>query len=125
MVFNRRTMLQLGLGALTLSLTGCKNTKTTVVFVNNLGVALSINASASGNSFKKNNIQPGHSATQTYRSNDALGTVVNVTGTATPKGFPPVNLAGVGLQVKLGYKNTITVSVDTLSGTPTVKNVVT
>lgn len=125
MPFNRRTMLQLGLGALTLSLTGCKNTKTTIVFVNNLSVALSVNASANGSNFKKNNIQPGHSATQTYNSNDTLGTLANVTGTATPKGYPPINLAGLGLQVKLGYRNTITVSIDMTSGLPTVNNVVT
>ena len=101
-------MLQASIGAVALSLTGCKNTKTVIVFVNNSSVALSVDAASNGKKFKKKNIQPGHTASQTYRSNDTVGTLVPVTGTATPAGGAPLNLAG--LEVTLGKTNTFTVT---------------
>ena len=124
MVFNRRRMLQASLGVIALSVSGCTNTKTTIIFINNLPVALSVNASANGISFKKNNIQPGHQASQVYHTSDTAGTVVSVTGSATPKGGFTIDLATLFLTVTLGFQNAITVGIDPISGLPVADNVV-
>ena len=109
MLLSRRTMLQASVGAIALSLTGCNNTKTILTFVNNAAAPLSVDATANGKNFKKKNIQPGHSASQTYRTNDKVGTLVPVTGTVTVQGQPANNLNGLGLEVALGMTNTFTV----------------
>ena len=124
MLLNRRTMLQAGIGIVALGLSGCKNTKTTVVFINNLTTALSVNAQSNGLKFKKNNIQPGSFAKSNYRSNAASGTVTDVTGTVTPAGFPPVDLGAFFLTVTLGFTNTYSVSLDPLTSAVLVSAIV-
>jgi len=70
----------------------------------NLKTAVSVDIMADGNTFKKNNIAPGHSVQQVYKSNETLGKTVAVTGTITPKGGKPI--AVMGLMLTVGYKNT-------------------
>ena len=108
MLLNRRAMLHASVGAAVLSVTGCNHTKTVVVFKNQLPVALSVNASAGGKTFKKNNIQPGGSSSQTYTSNDSSGSKTPITGTVTPAGGPAIDLSLFSLKLTFGKTNTIT-----------------
>lgn len=115
MLLNRRTMLSASIGAIALSLSGCKSTKTTIVFVNNgpagdltpnSTVAVRVNATANGKKFNRT-IAPGHSASQVYLSDGNLGSMVPISGTITPVGKGMMSIAiPPGTMVTIGYKNT-------------------
>lgn len=108
MLLNRRTMLSASLGAIALSLSGCKSTKTTIVFVNNSGFPIKVSASAGGKNFNRT-VSTGHTAKQVYRSNDTLGTVIPLTGTVTVVTKPATAPVPIASDVTLGYTNTYTV----------------
>ena len=109
MLLNRRAMFQASIGAIALSLTGCNNTKTDVNFVNAAGLPVTVDALANGVPFKKKNIQPGHSVTHTFKTNDQIGSKVKVTGSVTI-GEKVVDLAKAKLAITLGKLNTILVN---------------
>ena len=109
-------MLGASLGAVALSLSGCKNTRTTILFVNGSAAPVTISATGDGQSFNVKNLQPGHSTPKrVILSSDKLGTISTVSGTVT--------VAGVATPftttISEGYTNTITVSpVFTVTNTP-------
>jgi hypothetical protein len=112
MLLNRRTMLSASLAAIALGSVGCKKTKTTVIVKNEAAEALSIDAHAGGQTLSAKNIQPGHQVKRIFHSNAKVGTAEPVTGTATLKGMPAVDLAVAlaGMPVIAGFTNTITVT---------------
>ena len=115
MFLNRRKMLQASIGAIALSLTGCKSTKTVVILINasnassNPGPAapISVNITGPNNlTFRKTNLQPGHQYSQTYHTNDASGTVVNFNTVSVSVGG--VDAGFTGGSVTAGQTNTFT-----------------
>lgn len=109
MLLNRRAMLTAGIGAVALSLSGCKNTKTTVIIVNGAAEKLTVSATAGSISLSASNIQPGHQVKKTNNSNVNLGTIVPVVGNATLATTPPTMVPLGGLDITAGYTNTITI----------------
>ena len=104
MLLNRRTMLSASIGAIALSLSGCNKTITTIVFANNAAVPISVSATATGVTFSKRTIAPGHASSQVQRSNATLGSIIQITIYVTLQGMPA--LPPQTLPLTLGYRNT-------------------
>ena len=123
MSMNRHSMLQASIVAtVSLWLTGCAFSGTTLVVVNNTDGPLSVDVIVSGVAFKKDNIQPGSSASQFFVTRDPYLSSITALGTVTwrtidlvkPKTYEYSNVTQeINLGLKIGKTNTYTFSIHT------------